>query len=179
MKKITAIFEVHEDTLQESSECESFADAISQEMNWLNDSGIYCENWKEVQTPPEEKLEQYARYFGDIVFPDILGESPSEKRREIYANPAGWMYSLDGITWKRAPMDIGKIDYPNALFRRIPDGIIVGITADIKKNPDKYQYSNDNGFSWQPVYREDDTSSHHWIFHGRHDRIWFKKEKSK
>ena len=38
--------------------------------------------------------------------------------REIWRNPAGWMYSFDGIQWEAAPMDIAKIDYTHALFRK-------------------------------------------------------------
>ncbi len=77
------------------------------------------------------ELARYNAIFGDIVFPDQPGEGQSKVRREIYANPAGWMYSMDGLTWEKAPMDIGKIDYPNALFRRIPEGMVVGVNADI------------------------------------------------
>lgn len=71
----------------------------------------------------EELLKQYQKYFGEIVFPD----SDIRVRREIWANPAGWMYSYDGIAWEQAPMDIGKIDYTHALYRKgnVKDGIRV------------------------------------------------------
>lgn len=82
-------------------------------------------------------LETYKAIYGEIVFPDKPGEGQAKKRRDIYANPAGWMYSFDGLRWQTAPMDIGKIDYPRAMFRKIPAGIIVGVNDTVKKSPGK------------------------------------------
>ena len=95
------------------------------------------------------KLENYRKYFGDILFPDEL-----VARREVGKNPANWMYSFDGRAWEQDPMDIGKIDYSNALFRPKPEGCILGITEDIKKNPELYQYSHDNGNTWEDLLSE-------------------------
>ena len=62
----------------------------------------------------EELLRKYQKVYGEIVFPD----DDINVLREIWRNPAGWMYSFDGIQWEAAPMDIGKIDYTHALFRK-------------------------------------------------------------
>lgn len=78
-------------------------------------------------------LQKYQKVFGEIIFPDESGEGQSDARRKVYANPAGWMYSYDGLRWRTAPVDIGKIAYENAMFRRIPEGIIVGVNEDVKK----------------------------------------------
>ncbi len=123
----------------------------------------------------ETDIKKYTAVFGDVVFPDTKGEGQSQIRRDIYANPAGWMYSFDGIRWVKAPMDIGKIDYARAMFRRIPAGISVGKTEDVLKYPKLYSYSTDNGFSWKPLYNECDSASHIWVYHGQHDWIWFKR----
>lgn len=53
-----------------------------------------------------------------IVYPDKKGEGQSETRRSIYSNPNGWEYSYDGIQWEKCPMDIGKISYSRAMFRK-------------------------------------------------------------
>ena len=62
----------------------------------------------------EESLRKYQKVYGEIVFPD----DDINVLREIWRNPAGWMYSFDGIQWEAAPMDIAKIDYTHALFRK-------------------------------------------------------------
>ena len=62
----------------------------------------------------EELLRKYQKVYGEIVFPD----DDINVLREIWRNPAGWVYSYDGIQWEAAPMDIGKIDYTHALFRK-------------------------------------------------------------
>ena len=115
------------------------------------------------------KLENYRKYFGDILFPDEL-----VARREVGKNPANWMYSFDGRAWEPVPMDIGKIDYFNALFRPKPEGCILGITEDIKKNPELYQYSHDNGNTWEDLWC-DNYPSHNWIYHGTHSTTWFRR----
>ena len=48
------------------------------------------------------------------------------------------MYSYDGIHWERAPMDIGKIAYKKAFFRRIPKSVTVGVSTDVQKHPELY-----------------------------------------
>lgn len=181
MRKITATFNVFEDDLMAESECASFEDAVRQELGWLHDSGMECESWEEILPLDEEpdstshNLEQYQAVYGDIIFPDQSGEGQSKVRRDIYANPAGWMYSYDGLTWKPVPMDIGKIDYPKAMFRKMPSGISLGTTDDILKNPQMYCYSTDNGNTWKPLREDDNPSSHVWIYHANHDWIWFKR----
>lgn len=62
----------------------------------------------------EELLRKYQKVYGEIVFPD----DDINVLQEIWRNPAGWMYSFDGIQWEAAPMDIAKIDYTHALFRK-------------------------------------------------------------
>ena len=62
----------------------------------------------------EELLRKYQKVYGEIVFPD----DDINVLREIWRNPTGWMYSFDGIQWETAPMDIAKIDYTHALFRK-------------------------------------------------------------
>lgn len=104
-------------------------------------------------------LQKYQKVFGEIIFPDEPENGQSEVRREIYANPAGWMYSHDGLRWRTAPMDIGKIAYENAMFRRIPEGIIVGINEDVKKAPQDFLFSSSVG-----------------VFHGRRDGVWFRRK---
>lgn len=78
------------------------------------------------------KLKQYQAVYGDIIFPDCRSEGQTKTRRDIYANPAGWMYSYDGLHWQMAPMDIGKINYSQAMFRRIPNNVIVGVNEQVK-----------------------------------------------
>lgn len=173
MKKITAVFKVFEDALMEASECEMFEEAVNQEMGWLHDSGILCESWKE-QESPDTDLNKYREYFGDIVFPDPSGEGQSEVRRNIYANPAGWAYSFDGLRWKTAPMDIGKIDYAKAMFRKIPADVCIGVTENVRKEPKKYSFSLDNGRTWKPLYDHHDQTAHQWVYHGAHEWIWFR-----
>ncbi len=119
-------------------------------------------------------LESYKAIYGEIVFPDKHGEGQTKERRDIYANPAGWMYSFDGLRWKAAPMDIGKIDYPKALFRKIPAGISVGVNESVKEMPENYYFSTDNGYSWTRLYNPKDPNAHNWIYHGHHEWIWFK-----
>lgn len=175
MKKIVAVLNVLEDALKEASECETFDKAISQEMGWLHDSGILCESWQEVQGDSDTDLEQYQKHFGNIVFPDPPGEGQSEIRRDIYRNPVGWMYSMDGIRWKKAPVDIGKIDYVNAMFRETPKGVIVGVEKAVRENPENFDFSTDNGHTWRKLYKADFPTGHHWIFHGDHSWVWFKE----
>lgn len=119
-------------------------------------------------------LQKYQKVFGEIIFPDEPGEGQSDARRKVYANPAGWMYSYDGLRWRTAPMDIGKIAYENAMFRRIPEGIIVGVNEDVKKAPKDFLFSTNNGLSWTPLQEEGRPSSSVWVFHGRHDWVWFR-----
>lgn len=176
MKRIVAIFKVLEDALMESSECDTFADAINQEMGWLHDSGILCESWQEAQDSPAADLEKYRKCYGNIVFPDSPEEGQSEVRRDIYANPAGWMYSMDGLHWEEAPMDIGKIDYRNAMFRRIPTGVIVGASKAVRDNPQEYNFSTNNGYTWHPLCSDKSDTYHHWIYHGAHKSVWFQKK---
>lgn len=64
----------------------------------------------------EELLRKYQNVYGEIVFRD----DDINVLREIWRNPAGWMYSFHGIHREDAPMDIGKIDYPHALLRKGP-----------------------------------------------------------
>lgn len=52
----------------------------------------------------EANIQNYTAVFGDIVFPGKSGNGQSAVRREIYANPAGWMFSFDGIKWEEAPL---------------------------------------------------------------------------
>ena len=138
-----------------------------------------------IMASSEEKalieLKKYQLLYGDIVFPKndsrviSYGESNREKLHEIALNPAGWMYSHDGIHWKAAPMDIGKIDYAEVFFRRIPEGVTIGVSTDVRNHPELYQYSTDNGYSWRNVCIDDYPSGHAWIYHGNHASIWFKK----
>lgn len=121
-------------------------------------------------------LQKYQKVFGEIIFPDDPGKGQSDVRRKVYANPAGWMYSYDGLRWRTAPMDIGKIAYENAMFRRIPEGIIVGVNDDVKKAPKDFLFSTNNGISWTPLQEEGRPSSSVWVFHGRHDWVWFRRK---
>lgn len=113
-------------------------------------------------------LEQYQNYFGNILFPNTPG------RRAVEQNPANWMYSYDGFTWKQVPMDIGKIDYNHALYRPKPTNYEIGVTASVKQHPEKYEYSHDNGHTWSSLCVDDNPSGHTWIYHGSHDTTWFR-----
>ena len=121
-------------------------------------------------------LQKYQKVFGEIIFPDDPGKGQSDVRRKVYANPAGWMYSYDGLRWRTAPMDIVKIAYENAMFRRIPEGIIVGVNDDVKKAPKDFLFSTNNGINWTPLQEEGRPSSSVWVFHGRHDWVWFRRK---
>lgn len=85
------------------------------------------------------------------------------------------MYSFDGLKWKTVPQDTGKIDFQHAMLRKIPEGVSVGVTADVKAFPNKYEYSTDNGYTWHDLCRDDMLSGHVWIFHGNHDTTWLRK----
>lgn len=47
----------------------------------------------------EELLRKYQKVYGEIVFPD----DDINVLRKIWRNPAGWMYSFDGIQWEALP----------------------------------------------------------------------------
>ena len=127
----------------------------------------------------KEQLEKYKAVFGDILFPAKPGTEEFAKRRDIQKNPAGkWIYSFDGIKWKTVPQDTGKIDFRNAMLRRIPEGAVVGVTNDVKAHPDQYEYSTDNGYTWRDLC-DDVPSGHVWIYHGSHDTTWFRKGKKR
>jgi hypothetical protein len=52
MKKICVVFEVDEDRLMNEvngTGVESISEAISQELGWVSDSGMYVESWKFVE----------------------------------------------------------------------------------------------------------------------------------
>lgn len=123
----------------------------------------------------KDDIYRYQKLYGDIVFPDDAGSGQSALRREIYACPVGWMYSFDGLKWRAAPMDIGKIDYPKAYFRRIPTGVTVGVSEEVKRNPALFVYSSDNGYSWHDLVVDGAPSGHVWVYHGDHSAKWFKK----
>lgn len=129
----------------------------------------------EVCGSAEDILTEYHSLYGEIVFPDKRHEGQSQIRREIYANPAGWMYSMNGLKWREAPMDIGKIDYPKAYFRRIPEGVTVGVSDEVKQHPGLFEYSNDNGYSWHTLTIDGFPSGHVWIYHGDHSATWFRR----
>lgn len=57
MKKIKVEFEVNETDLLSVSECDSFDDAIRQELGWLNQSGIFFINWEEIKPTCDEHEE--------------------------------------------------------------------------------------------------------------------------
>lgn len=135
------------------------------------DAFLEQEARKETTAELQKQLEQYKSVFGDILFPAKPGTQAFMQRREIQENPAGeWMYSYDGLKWKTVPQDTGKIDFLRAMLRRIPDGVVVGVTADVKSSPNQYEYSTDNGNTWRDLCSDDV-----WIFHGSHDTIWFRK----
>lgn len=124
----------------------------------------------------KEQLEKYKAVFGDILFPAKPGTEEFAKRRDIQDNPAGkWMYSFDGIEWKTVPQDTGKIDFRNAMLRRIPEGVVVGVTNDVKAHPDQYEYSTDNGYTWHTLCHDYVPFGHVWIYHG--NATWFRKAK--
>ena len=123
----------------------------------------------------KDDIYRYQKLYGDIVFPDNEGSEQSARRREIYACPVGWMYSFDGLKWRAAPMDIGKIDYPRAYFRRIPTGITVDVSEEVKQNPALFMYSSDNGHSWHDLMVDGFPSGHVWVYHGDHSSKWFRK----
>ena len=55
MKKICVVFEIDEDRMMNEvngTGVESLSEAISQELGWVADSGMYVESWKFVE---EEK----------------------------------------------------------------------------------------------------------------------------
>jgi hypothetical protein len=133
------------------------------------------ERLKDEKNHLRDELEKYKELYGDIIFPQNPEGLQSYGRAEVYANPAGWMYSYDGIHWERAPMDIGKIAYKKAFFRRIPKSVTVGVSTDVQKHPELYQYSSDNGYSWHNLRVDDNPSGHTWIYHGDHANIWFAK----
>lgn len=140
------------------------------------DTFLEQEAGKEATAELQEQLEQYKSVFGDILFPAKPRTQAFMRRREIQENPAGkWMYSFDGLKWKTVPQDTGKIDFLHTMLRRIPEGVSVGVTADVKVSPEQYEYSTDNGHTWRDLCPDDVPSGQVWIFHGNHDTIWFRK----
>ena len=121
-----------------------------------------------------DRLSQYETVYGKIIFPcdDILLDTDEAKARKyVYANPAEYLYSFDGIHWMNAPMDIGKIRYWDALFMKRPAGVTVGVSHTMKINPAAFEYSVDNGFSWNQLSNSKESD---WIYHGEHDTTWFR-----
>lgn len=52
MKKICVVFEVNEETLMsevDGTGVESLSEAISQELGWVADSGLFVESWEFVE----------------------------------------------------------------------------------------------------------------------------------
>lgn len=49
MKRIVVTLEVNEEKLTQAAGKQSrFSDAVSGELGWLNDSGMYCVSWEEI-----------------------------------------------------------------------------------------------------------------------------------
>lgn len=67
---------------------------------------------------PSYDSRRIAEKIPESVWRDVFPDDDINVLREIWRNPAGWMYSFDGIQWEAAPMDIGKIDYVHTLFRK-------------------------------------------------------------
>jgi hypothetical protein len=121
----------------------------------------------ECESAGKTKEDLYREHFGDIIFPE-----EGEARRNVYERPSKYMYSEDGIHWAACPMDLGKIAYSSVMYRLIPDGVTIGVSTAVKQNPDGYEWSADNGFSWHKILGESDKT---WMLHGQHDCMWFQK----
>lgn len=138
------------------------------------DAFIEQEAGKEAVAELQKQLEQYKSVFGDILFPAKPGTPEFKRRREIQKNPAGrWVYSHDGFYWELVPQDTGKIDFPHAMLRKLPDGVFVGTTQKVCMNPQDYLYSFNYGASWDDVYGQD------WIYHSAGRKAWFKRKEKK
>lgn len=117
-----------------------------------------------------ERLSRYEKMFGKILFAD---EQPL-MRRQILENPGGkYMYSHDGMSWYTLPQDTGKIDYASCMLRRIPEGVSVGPTKELFAQKESYEYSTDNGVTWQNV---NDTDDGKWVYHGKLASVWFRRK---
>lgn len=49
MAKIKVIIEVYEEEIKAETGMDNLSDAISQELGWLHDSGMFAENWEFVK----------------------------------------------------------------------------------------------------------------------------------
>lgn len=123
-----------------------------------------------IVTQLQTELNLYKHYFGEIIFPE-----DTVARHNAYSQPADWMYSFNGLSWRQLPMDTGKIELNKAMLRRKPTNCIIGVTNDVKQHPNQYEYSQNNGESWNDLCPCDNPSGHTWIYHGKHDTTWFRK----
>lgn len=74
MKQILVTLNVDEEAIQNASGCDCLEDAVSQELGWLHDSGMFVENWCFVNSEkgqrrealPAELLEDKSAFLEDF-----------------------------------------------------------------------------------------------------------------
>lgn len=110
----------------------------------------------------------YKRYFGDVVIP-----GDTSQLYDVFKNHKLYMYSLDGVHWKKVPYDIIEKYNKHLIFRKIPCGVTIGITDEIHNSPEKYLFSKDIGHTWEPLIN-DKGKVNNKILSGNCEYIWFK-----
>lgn len=126
-----------------------------------------CEN-----SPTEEfyndrkELQAYRNMFGKIYFMDVI----RDRIFIMYHEPrSDFMYSDDcGISWHPCNQDT-DITKDKRIFRMIPAGVFFGVNSKVMCNPQKYEYSADNGMNWQQVAKDD-----YWLYRDACKNVWFR-----
>lgn len=113
-----------------------------------------------------ERLNHYQDIYGDILF------QGDRRRLDVYQHPADYLYSFDGIRWVQCPVDLGKIAYERCVYRKRPEGIIVGVTPRVKRNRALFLFSTDNGVTWRHIPEGKDGD---WVYHGEYPHTWFRE----
>jgi len=62
--KIRVTLDVNEETIKEVSGTDSLNDAVSGELGWLHDSGMFVENWEEIKGSDPEPSKPKSVTFG-------------------------------------------------------------------------------------------------------------------
>lgn len=87
MKRIIVTLNVDEDTVLNESGQNNLNDAISQELCWLHDSGMFVEEWV-FSEPEKSREEQYNRIAENTKHPPIENriEAASGRRQESHSS---------------------------------------------------------------------------------------------
>lgn len=116
------------------------------------------------------QLDNYRKYFGDIIFPNM-----AEKHALIKHNPSSYLYSEDGLRWHSCPSDLHGIKFLQMLFMKRPEGVILDDMtefAKVKREPQHYERSTNNGQTWMPCLKEHDVVA---VYNNSTPGTWFRR----